>query len=271
MPPGAHRSRSERCRGSVAGCSRHGRHPFGPPSGRPDEARACTYYTPSAVRAHGTMAAMRVGLSIDPPLATIPATLAEEGVDAFQTVLRDPGRFGNYGVPDAADRTALIEGSRGRGLWGVAHGSLLINLASPEGASAIRRSRASWPISRSPPRSASRRSAFTSATPRAIRARTRRFSSPRASSASSWRRCPTGRASSSRTPARAAELGQTIPEIARLVRDVRRAARPPRPPHRHVSSSRRGLRPLRARCGSGSPTCPRRRGDARSARRLPPQ
>ena len=79
------------------------------------------------------MAAMRVGLSIDPPLATIPATLAEEGVDAFQTVLRDPGRFGNYGVPDAADRTALIEGSRGRGLWGVAHGSLLINLASPEG------------------------------------------------------------------------------------------------------------------------------------------
>ena len=79
------------------------------------------------------MAAMRVGLSIDPPLATIPATLAGEGVDAFQTVVRDPGRFGNYGVPDAADRSALVEAARGRGLWGVAHGSLLINLASPEG------------------------------------------------------------------------------------------------------------------------------------------
>jgi len=76
---------------------------------------------------------MRVGLSVDPPLATIPGVLAEEGVDTFQTVLRDPGRFGNYGVPDPADRAALIEGLRGRSTWGVAHGSLLVNLASPEG------------------------------------------------------------------------------------------------------------------------------------------
>ena len=76
---------------------------------------------------------MRVGLSIDPPLAAIPGVLAEEGVDAFQTVVRDPSRFGNYGVPDPADRAALIEGLRGRGTWGVAHGSLLVNLASPEG------------------------------------------------------------------------------------------------------------------------------------------
>lgn len=76
---------------------------------------------------------MRIGLSIDPPLAAIPGMLAEEGVDAFQTVLRDPGRFGNYGVPEAADRAALVEGLRGRGAWGVAHGSLLVNLASPEG------------------------------------------------------------------------------------------------------------------------------------------
>jgi deoxyribonuclease-4 len=76
---------------------------------------------------------MRVGLSIDPPLAAIPGILAEEGVEVFQTVLRDPGRFGNYGVPDAADRAALAAGLRGRGAWGVAHGSLLVNLASPEG------------------------------------------------------------------------------------------------------------------------------------------
>jgi len=79
------------------------------------------------------MAAMRVGLSIDPPLAAIPGVLADEGVDVFQTVVRDPGRFGNTGVPEAADRAALIEGLRGRGVWGVAHGSLLVNLASPEG------------------------------------------------------------------------------------------------------------------------------------------
>ena len=76
---------------------------------------------------------MRVGLSIEPPLASIPAVLEAEGVDVYQTVLRDPGRFGNYGVPDAADRAALVEGLRGRSTWGVAHGSLLINLASPEG------------------------------------------------------------------------------------------------------------------------------------------
>jgi deoxyribonuclease-4 len=76
---------------------------------------------------------MRVGLSLDPPLAAIPAVLAEEGVSAFQTVLRDPGRFGNYGVPDPADRAALVDGLRGRDTWGVAHGSLLVNLASPEG------------------------------------------------------------------------------------------------------------------------------------------
>ncbi|MGH7368520.1 MAG: TIM barrel protein, partial [Candidatus Rokuibacteriota bacterium] len=76
---------------------------------------------------------MRAGLSIDPPLATIPAVLTEEGVDVYQTVLRDPGRFGNYGVPEPADRAALVEGLRGRTVWGVAHGSLLVNLASPEG------------------------------------------------------------------------------------------------------------------------------------------
>ncbi len=76
---------------------------------------------------------MRVGLSIDLPLATIPGVLAEEGVDTYQTVLRDPGRFGNYGVPDPTDRAALVEGLRGRTTWGVAHGSLLVNLASPEG------------------------------------------------------------------------------------------------------------------------------------------
>jgi deoxyribonuclease IV len=76
---------------------------------------------------------VRVGLSVDPPLAAIPALLREEGVDVYQTVLRDPGRFGNYGVPEPADRAALVEGLRGRSVWGVAHGSLLVNLASPEG------------------------------------------------------------------------------------------------------------------------------------------
>jgi len=76
---------------------------------------------------------MRAGISIDPPLQAIPSVLAEEGVDVFQTVVRDPGRFGNYGVPEPADRAALVAGLKDRPAWGVAHGSLLINLASPEG------------------------------------------------------------------------------------------------------------------------------------------
>lgn len=79
------------------------------------------------------MAAMRVGISIDPPLAAIPTLLDQEGVSVYQTVLRDPGRFGNYGVPEPADRAALVAGLAGRRAWGVAHGSLLVNLASPEG------------------------------------------------------------------------------------------------------------------------------------------
>jgi len=57
---------------------------------------------------------MRVGLSIVPPLGSIPALLTQEGVDVYQTVLRDPGRFGNYGVPEPADRAALVEGLAGR-------------------------------------------------------------------------------------------------------------------------------------------------------------
>src|SRR5260370_25068147 len=76
---------------------------------------------------------MRVGLSIDPPLGSIPALLTQEGVDVYQTVLRDPGRFGNYGVPEPADRAALVAGMAGRPAWGAAHGPPPLNPASPQG------------------------------------------------------------------------------------------------------------------------------------------
>ena len=36
-------------------------------------------------------------------------------------------------MPEPADRAALVAGLAGRRAWGVAHGSLLVNLASPEG------------------------------------------------------------------------------------------------------------------------------------------
>lgn len=78
---------------------------------------------------------LRPAAHIDPPLARIPALLDELGVDAFQTTLRDPQRFGKTGIPDPDDRAAFLEGlrARGRPAWGIAHASLLVNLASPDG------------------------------------------------------------------------------------------------------------------------------------------
>jgi deoxyribonuclease-4 len=74
---------------------------------------------------------MRPALHIDPPLAAIPPALHRDGVDAFQTTLRNPQRFGKDGIPDVDDQVAFRAAAQG--LWGIAHGSLLINLASPDG------------------------------------------------------------------------------------------------------------------------------------------
>jgi deoxyribonuclease IV len=74
---------------------------------------------------------MRPALHIDPPLAAIPAQLRRDGVDAFQTTLRNPQRFGKEGIPDATDQAAYRADAGG--LWGIAHATLLVNLASPEG------------------------------------------------------------------------------------------------------------------------------------------
>ncbi|HZP41510.1 MAG TPA: TIM barrel protein [Candidatus Binatia bacterium] len=77
---------------------------------------------------------MRAALHIDPPLAAIPAALAAAGVSAFQTTLRDPQRFGRTGVPGPEDCAAYKAAvAAGRPLWGIVHGSLLVNLASPDG------------------------------------------------------------------------------------------------------------------------------------------
>jgi deoxyribonuclease-4 len=74
---------------------------------------------------------MRPALHIDPPLAAIPGRLRAAGVDAFQTTLRNPQRFGKEGIPAADDQAAFCAASAG--LWGIAHATLLVNLASPEG------------------------------------------------------------------------------------------------------------------------------------------
>jgi deoxyribonuclease-4 len=72
---------------------------------------------------------------VDPPLAAIPDALDEFRVDAFQTTLRDPKRFGKTGIPEPEDQAAFLEaiGKRASPPWGMVHGSLLVNLASPEG------------------------------------------------------------------------------------------------------------------------------------------
>jgi deoxyribonuclease-4 len=74
---------------------------------------------------------MRPALHIDPPLAAIPELLRQDRVDAFQTTLRNPQRFGKEGIPDAADQASYLAGATG--LWAIAHATLLMNLASPEG------------------------------------------------------------------------------------------------------------------------------------------
>jgi deoxyribonuclease-4 len=48
----------------------------------------------------------------------------------FQTVLRDEKRLGKVGIPDEADQDAFRAANAG--LWGIAHGSMMINLASPD-------------------------------------------------------------------------------------------------------------------------------------------
>jgi deoxyribonuclease IV len=74
---------------------------------------------------------MRPALHIDPPLAAIPEILRQDRVDAFQTTLRNPHRFGKDGIPDLDDQAAYRAAAKD--LWGIAHGTLLVNLASPEG------------------------------------------------------------------------------------------------------------------------------------------
>ena len=163
---------------------------------------------------------MRVGLSIDPPLGSIPALLTQEGVDVYQTVLHDPGRFGNYGVPEPADRAALVEGLRGRHVWGVAHGSLLINLASPEGR--IRNSSVSSLLADLKVAAEVGLDAvcfhagYTKGHPSAEAAltlATRKLGELIA-------RMPAGPRLLLENSCEGSEMGQTIPELARLVRDV---------------------------------------------------
>lgn len=163
---------------------------------------------------------MRVGLSIDPPLAAIPPLLCAEGVDVYQTVLRDPGRFGNYGVPEPADRAALVEGLRGKSVWGVAHGSLLVNLASPEGR--IRNSSVSSLLADLKVAAEVGLDAVCFHVGYA-----KGHPSPEAALTLATRklgeligRMPAGPRLLLENSCEGTELGQTIPELARLVRDV---------------------------------------------------
>lgn len=73
------------------------------------------------------------GLHIDPPIGRIPEILSAHKRHVFQTMLRDATRLSKEGIPDADDQAAFREGAAAiPGLWGIAHGSLITNLASPD-------------------------------------------------------------------------------------------------------------------------------------------
>jgi deoxyribonuclease IV len=73
------------------------------------------------------------GYHIDPPLADIPAALVELAASTFQTTLRAPTRLSKEGVPDSADQSAYLAALMAdQPLWGMAHASMLTNLASPD-------------------------------------------------------------------------------------------------------------------------------------------
>ncbi len=72
----------------------------------------------------------RLGPHIDPPLANVPREMHALDVHIFQTILRAPTRLSREGVPDEEDRAAFLA-SRGD-VWGIAHASLLTNLASQD-------------------------------------------------------------------------------------------------------------------------------------------
>ncbi len=74
-----------------------------------------------------------IGPHIDPPLAEIPALLAERGLRVFQTTLRDPRRLSKDGIPDADDQAAFLAGAQALDRpWGMAHASLITSLGSPD-------------------------------------------------------------------------------------------------------------------------------------------
>jgi deoxyribonuclease-4 len=74
------------------------------------------------------MATHAFGPHIDPPLALIPPILSPRGQRVFQTTLRNPSRLSKEGIPDVEDQDAFRGSSEG--LWGIAHASMLTNLAS---------------------------------------------------------------------------------------------------------------------------------------------
>jgi deoxyribonuclease-4 len=70
----------------------------------------------------------RFGPHIDPPLALIPHILSARGLSVYQPTLRNPTRLAKEGIPDEDDQEAFRSSSTG--MWGIAHASMLTNLAS---------------------------------------------------------------------------------------------------------------------------------------------
>jgi len=77
---------------------------------------------------------MRYGYHVSPPLASIPDWLTDHGCGVFQTYLRDKMRLNSEGIPtpeEQEDYLAAIASSD-TPIWGMAHSSLIANIASPD-------------------------------------------------------------------------------------------------------------------------------------------
>lgn len=72
------------------------------------------------------------GYHIDPPLANLPAELALLGSATYQTTLRDPRRLSKDGVPTEEDCSAYVAQASRQTIWGMVHASLLTSLGSPD-------------------------------------------------------------------------------------------------------------------------------------------
>ena len=77
---------------------------------------------------------MRFGYHLPPPLPDIPGWLSDHKAVVFQTYLREKTRLNSDGIPTAQEQEdyLAVVSALDVPLWGMAHASLIANIASPD-------------------------------------------------------------------------------------------------------------------------------------------